>query len=93
MMDWWQKREIDRQLATELHVAQETFRLANLKLRDLTAAVPTGIPADDSGMALHQAHGACVEAFGAWQHALDRWTKFVKSGTIPEDIKLDGTTS
>ncbi|HMD50791.1 MAG TPA: hypothetical protein VKG79_16885 [Bryobacteraceae bacterium] len=93
MTDWWQKREIDRQLAQELHLTQEAFRQANLKLRDLSAGVDAGMSSADSNLALQQAHRACADAFAVWRNALDRWTTFVKDGTIPEDLKTDATKS
>ena len=83
MLDRWQKREVERALAHELNVAQEKFRLCNLKFRDLTNPMLSGIPAADSDLAIRQAHQTSVEAFNEWLFALDRWTKFVKYGALP----------
>ncbi|HUJ48953.1 MAG TPA: hypothetical protein VLW25_02115 [Bryobacteraceae bacterium] len=85
MLDWWEKREVERKLAQELSYAQEKFRQANVTLRDLTGFSPSGIPAPDSNLPIEQAHRTCVHARDQWIAALDRWTNFVKYGTIPED--------
>jgi len=87
MVDWWQKRETERALANELNVARERFRLANLRLRELTGAMPSGIPAPDSNLPIQQVRSARVQAYDEWLAALDRWTSFVKRGTIPEDLQ------
>ena len=85
MLDWWQKREVERKLAQELNYAQEEFRLANLALRDLTGFSQSGIPAPDSNLPIEQADRACLHAYDQWKAALDRWTNFVKYGTLPND--------
>lgn len=91
MTEWWQKQEIDRQLSRELHLNQEAFRQANVRLRDITVDVAAGMSTADGNLALQQAYRARTDAFTAWKNALDRWTNFVKNGTIPEDFKPDGT--
>jgi hypothetical protein len=95
MLDWWQKREVERKLAQELNDAQEQFRQANLALRDLTSFCPSGIPAPDSNFRLEQVRRGRVHAYDEWKVALDRWTNFVKYGTVPEELdpKVAGSTS
>jgi len=93
MTDWWQKREIDRKLTRELHVSQEAYRMATIKVRDMIAEVEAGILVADGNLALQQAYRARTDAFAVWKTALGRWTDFVKSGAIPEDLKSDGAAS
>lgn len=85
MPDWWEKREIERQLAQELNGAHEKYRLANSALREVIRSCPSGIPAPDSNLRIEQARRACVHAYHQWKAALERWANFVKYGTVPED--------
>ena len=86
MLDWWQKREVERSLAQELHYAQEKLRLANMRLRDLAFAHSAATD-PDLNFPAKQAQQSCERAFGQWKAALDRWTNFVKYGTVPQDIR------
>lgn len=80
-MDWWQKREIERELAQQLNAAQEAFRLANLRLRAAIGSAKD-LPASDSQLNIEQLHRNCAQAYADWMAALDRFTTFVKRGTI-----------
>lgn len=86
MQDWWERRELQRQLAQELNYANARFRVANMKLRDGTAMVSRQLAfaASDSRLLLEQAHRECNAARAAFFAALERWKYFAIHGELSE---------
>jgi hypothetical protein len=85
--DRWVKTQIERVLAAELSKAEAEARRARLHLREIMDKVPSGIPAPDSNLRITDAGQECKRAHAAWQRALERWTAFVRDGTVPEELK------
>jgi hypothetical protein len=81
MLDWWEKRELERKLAQELMAAEAKFRQANLRLMMLVDDASAAIPAPDSTLLIKQAGDTSKAAFDEWQAALERWKRFVINGT------------
>lgn len=85
-LDAWTRRQVEQVLASELNIAGEAVRLANLHWHDLTGPHPSDAQRPDSNVEHRQALAACTRAQQAWQIAIDRWLDFVKNGTIPEEL-------
>jgi hypothetical protein len=81
------RREIEKLLVADLSAAQEDFRLANIRLAEITAQVPTGIPAPDSNLRITQAGQDCRYCYEVLLVALERWKQFVAGGLVPEDLR------
>jgi hypothetical protein len=84
MRDWWQKRELDRELAVELGSAYEKFRLVSFRVNELAGILPMRAPPDSSAR-LQEATAARALAYAEYVSLLERWKHFVIHGTLPEE--------
>jgi hypothetical protein len=88
MRDWWQNRELDRQLAVELGSAYEKFRLASLRLHEITEVRPMSATPDLSAR-VQEASAARALAYAEYVGLLERWRHFVIHGRLPEESAAD----
>jgi hypothetical protein len=80
-VDWWSRRESERALAAELHLAKENLRLAQLRVRDSLTTISTGIQPPDSHLVLRHALAEAKTAGDHFAEALRRWKNFVLNAT------------
>jgi hypothetical protein len=89
MQERFKRREIEMALAAELSSAQEVFRSAVSRQREIIGRVPSGIPAPDSNLRIELAVRDREIAYASLQVALLRWKDFSSKGIVPEDLAAD----
>ena len=83
-LDWWQRREIERALASELNCKLEAMRMAAVRLNEACESIGQGEVSPDSGLVVRRAGNEVSLAFKDYNEALARWKRFVLQGELPE---------
>ena len=87
VLDWCEKREMERVLATELNRTQEAVRMADVLAQEAWESTRQGVLSPDSNLMVKQTCQAVEEARQEYAVALARWKQFVIYGKAPQ--KLD----
>jgi hypothetical protein len=85
----WNRRRIEQRLAEDLNEAAVAFRMANVRLLELTNAVSRGAAAGTTSQ-FENSNRERNQAFAAVQKASERWTAFVNHEVVPADLNATG---
>jgi len=78
---------IERRLCADLQTARSDKAAAAQRFNEVLEQVPTGIPSPDSNLGIKQAGSEYHRAKEACRLALHRFTDFLVSGIVPDDLK------
>jgi hypothetical protein len=81
------QQRVRRILGERLDAALKATRLAERTFMDLIARTPTGIPAPDSGLYIHQARAEWKRSLDEYRAAETRWLDFLMHGIVPVDFE------
>lgn len=79
--------DIEAILRQKLRLAELAFEAAKTDLREVTSDIPSGLPPPDEAERIGNAGIAYRSAVSRYCCALNQFTEFLVTGTIPEDLK------
>ena len=82
-LTWWEKREIQQRLASELITARELNRLAQSRASVAMHEATAGMVAPDSNHAVKRAVKEAQDALADYVRALENWKNFMIHGVVP----------
>jgi hypothetical protein len=80
------REEIRRILKAELDEARDRHSCSAAFFDCLVPDIPSGLPAPDGSLLLHQAGAEAKDSVDQYARALKRFTDFVIYGTVPENF-------
>lgn len=79
--------EVELLLRAQLNSARDEFEAKKKIFGQVVAEVPSGLPHPDGATAVQIAGQQYRHALEAFDVALKRFTQFVVSGTVPDDLR------
>ncbi len=80
--DW----DFEELLKSQLDRARAEYEAAHKKFNLLIKDIPSEIPHPDGNLRIHHAGEASRAALQNYKHALNRFTDYALSGTVPKDL-------
>ena|SRR5689334_24071113 len=82
-----ENQRVERILRDQLHAAQAEFEKQKKLFNRAIAAVPSGLPHPDGVASIQNAGRQYRQAMADFDLALKRFTRFILSGTVPDDLE------
>ena len=79
-------RDIEERLKYDLDRAREKYQAACGEFHSLVKDIPSEIPSPDGELRIRQTGAASKAALQNYSRALKRFSQYMLSGTVPEDL-------